>query len=84
MPKSKIILTLGCFIALLPVLGFPHAWEEFFEVVGGLGIVFLSVAMSVDKRLSLKAKAERRQTRLRATVDREVENLQHSETETSL
>ena len=43
MPKSKIILVLGCLIALLPVLGFPHVWEEFFEIVGGLGIVLLSV-----------------------------------------
>lgn len=60
MPKSKIILGIGFFIALLPVLGFPHSWESFFQVIGGLGIVALSVLISIDKRLTLKAKAERR------------------------
>ncbi len=60
MPKSRVILLIGFFIALLPVLGFPHSWEMFFQVVGGLGIVFLSVLISIDKRLTRKAKAERR------------------------
>jgi len=73
MPKSKIILSLGFFIALLPVLGFPHSWETFFEVLSGLLIVFLSVMMSVDKRLMLKAKAERRQQRRRAQVEVEAQ-----------
>ena len=68
MPKSKIILTLGFFIALLPLLGFPHSWETFFEVVSGLGIVLLSIMISVDKRLSQKAKAERRQLRRRTEL----------------
>jgi hypothetical protein len=71
MPKSRIILTIGFFIALLPVLGFPHAWESFFEVVGGLGIVALSVMISIDKRLSLKAKAERRLASRRQRMRRE-------------
>jgi hypothetical protein len=60
MPKSRIIPLIGFFIALLPVLGFPHSWELFFQVVGGLSIVLLSVLISIDKRLTRKAKAERR------------------------
>jgi hypothetical protein len=78
MPKSRIILTIGFFIALLPILGFPHAWESFFEIVGGLGIVMLSVMMSVDKRLSLKAKAERRLAARRAKnrVETEVQQVE--------
>lgn len=60
MPKSKIILTLGFLIALLPILGFPYAWETAFEVIAGLSIVFLSVMISVDKRITLKAKAQKR------------------------
>jgi hypothetical protein len=68
MPKSRIILAIGFFIALLPILGFPHAWESFFEMVGGLGIVLLSVLIAVDKRLSQKAKAERRLATRRARV----------------
>jgi hypothetical protein len=68
MPKSKIILTLGFFIALLPVLGFPHAWESFFQVLFGLTIVLLSVLISVDRRLSLKARVQKRQARKRAVL----------------
>ncbi len=80
MPKSKIILTIGFIIALLPLLGFPHSWESFFEVVGGLSIVLLSVLISVDKRLSLKAKMHKRQARKRALTDVEAENMLSNET----
>jgi hypothetical protein len=66
MPKNKIILSLGVFIALLPVLGFPYSWEAFFQVLFGLSIVLLSVLISVDRRLSLKARVEKRQARKRA------------------
>jgi hypothetical protein len=69
MPKSRIILVIGFFIALLPVLGFPHAWESFFQVVGGLGIVFLSVMIAIDKRLTQKVKAERRLRRRRERME---------------
>lgn len=65
MPKNRIIIVTGFFISLLPVLGFPHAWESFFQVVGGLGIVLLSVMISIDKRLTQKAKAEKRIKRRR-------------------
>lgn len=68
MPKNRIILVIGFCIALIPVLGFPHAWESFFQVVGGLGIVLLSVLIAVDKRLTQKAKAERRMKRRREKV----------------
>ena len=66
MPKNKIILSIGVLVALLPVLGFPHAWESFFQVLFGLGIVLLSVLISVDRRLSMKARVEKRQARKRA------------------
>lgn len=69
MPKSRIILALGFFIALLPSLGFPNSWNEFFQVASGLLIVLLSVLISVDRRLTLKSKAEKRQQRKRAAVE---------------
>ena len=75
MPKSKIILAIGCFIALLPVLGFPHAWESFFEVMGGLGIVLLSVLITVDRRMTLRLKAERRHHNRRVNQARVAEGL---------
>ncbi len=65
MPKSKIILTLGFIIALLPILGFPYTWETAFEVIAGLSIVFLSVMISIDKHITLKAKAQRRHVKRR-------------------
>lgn len=84
MPKNRIILVIGFFIALLPVLGFPHAWESFFQVVGGLGIVLLSVMISIDKRLTQKVKAERRMKRRRQKAEIEVEGppIQNEEAQT--
>jgi hypothetical protein len=69
MPKSKIILAFGFLIALLPILGFPHSWESFFQILFGLSIVLLSVLISIDRRLSLKARVQKRQARKRAVVD---------------
>jgi hypothetical protein len=66
MPKNKIILTIGFLIALLPVFGFPHSWEVAMQIIGGLSIVFLSVMISVDKRITLKAKAQKRHNKRRA------------------
>jgi hypothetical protein len=74
MPKSKIILTIGFIIALLPLLGFPHGWESFFEIVGGLSIVLLSVLISIDRRLSLKAKMQKRQARKQVLANVEAED----------
>lgn len=54
---------LGAVIALLPVLGFPRSWEVFFQVLAGLSIVILSVWSTIDKKLTLKAKAQQRQAR---------------------
>ncbi|MEK7194206.1 MAG: hypothetical protein AAB660_00765 [Patescibacteria group bacterium] len=71
MPKSRIIPIIGFFIALLPVLGFPHSWESFFQVVGGLGIVLLAVLISIDKRLTLKAKSEKRLMTRRSRMEME-------------
>lgn len=61
MPKNRIIIVLGFLIALLPFFGFPHIWESFFQVASGFSIVLLLIWSSVDKRLSLKAKAQKRQ-----------------------
>lgn len=61
MPKNKIIISLGAFVALLPVLGFPPSWESFFEVLAGLGIIATSVWATIDRKLMQKAKAQKRQ-----------------------
>jgi len=60
MSKNRIIIVIGLLVALLPILGFPHLWESFFQITAGFSIVLLSIWVSIDKRLSLKAKAQRR------------------------
>lgn len=45
----------------MPLLGFPSVWESFFQVALGISIVVISVWSSIDKRITLKAKAQRRQ-----------------------
>lgn len=69
MSKSRFIIAIGVIIALLPFLGFPHSWESFFQVVAGLGIVGLSVWTRIDKKLTLKAKAAKRQAKKIAEVE---------------
>ena len=61
MPKNRIIITLGAIIALLLALGFPRFWESFFQVAAGLSIILTSVWAVIDKRISIRAKAQKRQ-----------------------
>ena len=63
MHRSKAILILGFLVAVLPALGFPRTWEEVFQVLAGLSIIGFSVWSTIDKKLSLKAKAQLRQAR---------------------
>lgn len=81
MPKNRIIVVFGALIALLPLLGFPRLWESFFQVAVGLSIVLLSVWVSIDKRLSLKAKAQKRQVHKRreAEIQKEAAEVQAAE-----
>lgn len=62
MPKSKIIVILGGFIALLHIIdGLPNTWESVLSIAAGLSIILLSFLSSWDKRMSLRAKAHKRQ-----------------------
>lgn len=73
MPKNRIIVVLGVLIAIFPVLGFPRLWESFSQVAIGLSIVLLSVWASIDKRLALKAKAQKRQIHRRREIEMEAQ-----------
>ena len=55
-----MIITLGVLVALLPILGFPRAWEGAFQVFAGLAIVGISIWSKIDRRLAFKAKAQMR------------------------
>ena len=63
MPKNRIIVILGVLVALMPMLGFPRGWESILQVVIGLSIVLTSIWATIDKRLTLKAKAQKRHAR---------------------
>ncbi len=63
MHKSRMIIVTGVVVALLPILGFPRAWEAFFQVVAGLAIVGISVWSTIDRKISQRAKAQMRQMR---------------------
>jgi hypothetical protein len=62
MNRSKAIITIGILVALLPILGFPRSWESYFQVAAGLSLVALSVWSTIDKKISQRAKAHKRQT----------------------
>ena len=67
--RNKIITTFGVIIALMPLLGFPRFWESFLQVLIGLSIVSLSVWASIDKQLTLRAKAQERRRLHRRRTD---------------
>ena len=47
-------------MALLPFLGFPSSWEAVFQVLIGLSLVGVSIWSNIDKKLTQKAKAQKR------------------------
>ena len=53
MPKNKIILVLGIFIAIVPFLGFPSGFRTFLVIISGLGVSTLSYMIARGNRLSL-------------------------------
>ena len=74
-------MVLGVLIALLPVLGFPRAWEIVFQVFAGIAIVLVSVWSTIDKKIMLKHKAQQRAARKTETTSPEVskfEEMAHS------
>lgn len=73
MSKNKIIIMLGSLIAILPILGFSRFWESSFQIVAGLSIVVLLIWAGIDKRLSLKAKAQKRQIHKRRLAEIEAQ-----------
>lgn len=83
MSKNKVIVVLGFLVALLPTpfIGLPLDWEAFFQVVLGLAIVTLSIWSVVDKKLTLKAKAQKRQAHRRLIAEMRPEESETSEEE---
>lgn len=47
---QKSVCFTGIFIALLPFLGFPGVWENFFMFMCGLSVVFLTIKSARHKK----------------------------------
>jgi hypothetical protein len=51
MPKARILLFLGTWVAVLPFLGFPYAWEDTLFFFTGLVLVLLSYLLYKDAKV---------------------------------
>ncbi len=45
MKKPRLLFLLGIFLIILPILGFPSPWKNFFIVLIGVLLVFNSYMM---------------------------------------
>ena len=50
MQKINTILALGVLVILLPFLGFPQSWDNFFYVISGLVIVSMAYLLKVNRK----------------------------------
>jgi hypothetical protein len=48
MSKARILLFLGTWVAVLPFLGFPYAWEDTLFFFTGLVLILLSYLLYKD------------------------------------
>ena len=74
-------MVLGALVALQPMFGFPHSWEAAFQILAGLLIILISIWAIIDKRLTLKVKAERRQAMKRREAEMIAEKQADTETQ---
>lgn len=47
---QKSVFVIGISLALLPLLGFPGMWENFFNILGGLSVAVLTFRSSHYKK----------------------------------
>ena len=52
--KIKILFALGVLLVLLPFTGFPDSWKTFFDVLFGLGLVWIAYMLHKEAPLSVK------------------------------
>lgn len=52
MKKRTLIIILGIWIALIPVLGLPNVWKNRIVTVSALAVVYLAYTKSSSPRLT--------------------------------
>ena len=55
MQKTRILLFLGVWVAILPFLGFPYSWKDFLFFITGLVLIYLSYLLYKDYKIKEKA-----------------------------
>jgi hypothetical protein len=65
MRKERTLLIIGCWIIILPFLGFPNNWRENILIISGLSLVYLAYLFYIEK----KATAPKNENRSRTFVD---------------
>ncbi len=51
MRKSRILLILGIWVAVLPYLGFPYSWKDTLFTVSGLGLIYFSYMLYKESKI---------------------------------
>ena len=59
MAKNWTIIGLGVWVAMLPFLGFPGAWDTFFFVLSGFLIALISLLMVAKERIETSQMEDR-------------------------
>ncbi len=60
MSKNTAILGIGVIFLLMPFLGFPTTWKNFFDVVFGVSLIALSFSVAIKRRSSVKKSVRRK------------------------
>jgi len=54
MSKNKLVFSIGFVLLLMPFLGFPPLWKNFFSVIFGLTLIGLSFSVAAKRRASVR------------------------------
>lgn len=60
MSKNTAILGIGIIFLLMPFLGFPTTWKNFFDVIFGVTLIALSFSVAIKRRSSVKKSVRRK------------------------
>ena len=78
MSKAKIILGLGLWTAIMPFLGFPGTWKDFFLLATGLVITLLAFFIRREEEMSLQASEKGEKVTHSYVENKETMNSSHS------
>jgi hypothetical protein len=79
MRKTRLLLLLGIWVAVLPYLGFPYAWKDTLTALSGLGLIFFSYILYRDYKKREEVKEIFDNFRENSDFSAEAENLKQEE-----